>query len=94
MDKEKTGKVKKRIARSAVALTTAASLITAGLFHTPAEIVKEEDVLVPPAIVETMDREPVPDEPEEPEVPDELPETAVSVTTGHISQKKWSHLVR
>ena len=65
MDKEKTGKVKKRIARSAVALTTAASLITAGLFHTPAEIVKEEDVLVPPAIVETMDREPVPDEPED-----------------------------
>ena len=65
MDKEKTGKVKKRIARSAVALTTAASLITAGLFHTPAEIVKEEDVFVPPAIVETMDREPVPNEPED-----------------------------
>ncbi len=65
MDKEKTGKVKKRIARSAVALTTAASLITAGLFHTPAEIVKEEDVFVPSAIVETMDREPVPNEPED-----------------------------
>ncbi len=65
MDKEKTGKVKKRIARSAVALTTAASLITAGLFHTPAKLVKEEAVFVPPAIVETMDREPVPNEPED-----------------------------
>ena len=65
MDKEKVEKTKKTVAKSAVALTTAAALITAGLFHTPADIVKEEDLYSAPAIVETMDREPVPDEPED-----------------------------
>lgn len=64
MEKEKSGKIKQHIARSAVALTTAAALITAGLFHSPSDIVKEEDPVSPPAIVETMDREMVPDEPE------------------------------
>ena len=64
-EKKKPGKAKKRIARSAVALTTAAALITAGLFRTPADIVKEEDVFAAPAIVETVDREAVPDEPED-----------------------------
>ena len=64
-EKGQPGKAGKRIARSAVALTTAAALITAGLFRTPADIIKEEDVFAAPAIVETVDREPVPDEPED-----------------------------
>ena len=48
-------------ARSAVAITTAAALMTSGLFKDPAEIIKDEEIAGPPPIVETIDRAPVDD---------------------------------
>lgn len=65
-------KTKKNIKKTAVAVTTAAALMTSGLFKDPAEIVKEEDVYAaPPPIVETFDRAPVEDEPEDTEFEEE-----------------------
>ena len=56
-------KKKKDIKKTAVAITTAAALMTSGLFKDPAEIVKDEEVYAPPPpIVETIDRAPVEDE--------------------------------
>lgn len=58
MEEKKKKDVKKTAAKSAVALTTAAALMTSGLFKDPAEIIKEDDVIAPPPIVETFDRAP------------------------------------
>ncbi len=55
-------KKKNDIKKTAVAITTAAALMTSGLFKDPAEIVKDEEVYAPPPpIVETFDRAPADD---------------------------------
>ncbi|MCR4607436.1 MAG: hypothetical protein K5771_06900 [Oscillospiraceae bacterium] len=69
-------KKKKDIKKTAVAITTAAALMTSGLFKDPAEIVKDEEVYAPPPpIVETIDRAPVEDEPDDMTVEDEEKKT-------------------
>ena len=61
MEKEKKKDIKKTAAKSAVAITAAAALMTSGLFKDPAEIIKEDEAYAPPPIVETFDRAPADD---------------------------------
>ncbi len=61
MEEKKKKDIKKTAARSAVAITTAAALMTSGLFKDPAEIIRDDEITGPPPIVETIDREPVDD---------------------------------
>ena len=60
-EEKKKKDIKKTAARSAVAITTAAALMTSGLFKDPAEIIRDEEITGPPPIVETIDRAPIDD---------------------------------